>query len=708
MKRGSYCVILLALMLLGGMRARYMPAIIEQQYFKENQNLLLSGTVTEIKQSKFNDVACLKHVKIVTPQGVRALQSKVNLKITNNRKLSKYDELLVRVTVLPKRLQMNPSDMNYDLYLKARQVVAEVKETSMVKHIIKTPHVEKVNNAIASRIQKIFKGEDLGIVMAVLLGETSLMSEPVEKAYLATGIGHLLSLSGFHLGVISAIILWTGSICGLSYNQRYGLTILGVWTYVLLVGSKISLVRAAVVVSILCLGKCWWEEEDDLTSLAVAAAIILYTSPFSLYQVGFQLSFIGVLGLVITKWIVCQKQGKTILGQSCLSWVIVTALISPILSYHFFEVPVIASIMNLVAIPIFSVLIMGMLGALVVSLLSFPMAQFIGKIVIFLLLQIYRSCELILKVPGATMITGRPSITTIGIYYGLIAVIIIISIRPIYKTLWIASSMILTVGLVISAGIHHKTLEITQLYVGQGDASIIIGPKGETILIDGGNLGKGTVIERYLHYKGKKRIDLALVSHLHEDHVGGVIDLVENGVPIKEVVVSPYDPENLYANRLIKACTKKGTGIKITKEEDSVKLGDVEIKILFSSEDSRDENLNNHSIVCVMAYKAFKMIYTGDMENVVEGFVMDRLPDADVLKIAHHGSKTSTSEKFLLKTKPEYAIISCGIGNRYHHPHSAVVDRIKKYPMSLFRTDEDGSVTIKTDGDKIAISPQIE
>lgn len=708
LKKWQYGIAMIFMMLLGITRIITVPTMTEKEYFKEDQFITISGSVDNVKKSSFGKIVCLENVSIMTLQGQKKIRSKVNLKLDLTASVTLEDRITVYGKVLPIRHAMNPSDMNYELYLKASQVVAEVRGETILNHTVRASKSEQIKNSIRTRINTIFKTQDQGIVTALLLGEYEQIPPLVKSVYQETGIGHLLALSGFHLGIIGSLILGMCVLLGVGYYGRYILTLLGVWLYTFLIGMHVGLVRAAVVMSIFCVSRCLWEEEDDLTSLAVAAMLILYVSPFSLYQVGFQLSFICVLGIIIMKYMCTQIDEDNQILRKGIKFGMIPTMITPILAYHFFQVPLLATIMNIVAIPLFGILMIGIISILAISILSLTLAQFLGSFIVIGLTLIYKSCEMILKIPGATVVIGRPSIFKIIIYYLMVAIILIAVIRPAVRKI----GLTMAIGVLVSYGVNQQlgedTVSITNLYVGQGDGSLVITPQGKTLLIDGGSVGKGDTITRYLHYSGRKQIDIAVVSHLHEDHVGGIIEIIEQGIVIKNVITAPYAMEDEWGKRLELACKKQGTNLKILREDEGFKLDGIEFKVLFSGENLQDTNLNNHSLVCKIQYKDFEMLYTGDMENTVEPYLMEQLSDIDVLKVAHHGSKTSTSEKFLLKTKPEYAIISCGISNRYHHPHESVVTRMKKHPITLLRTDLNGSVMIQTNGDKIAISSQIE
>jgi len=244
-------------------------------------------------------------------------------------------------------------------------------------------------------------------------------------------------------------------------------------------------------------------------------------------------------------------------------------------------------------------------------------------------------------------------------------------------------------------------LKVHFLDVGQGDSILVQFPGGRNMLVDAGKNGSAPVIISYLKKNDVKKIDYLVGTHPHEDHIGS-LDAVIRNFEIGEVFMPGVTTNTQTFRDVVTAAKNKGLQITAAKAGANIlEEGNLSVKIL-APVGTEYENLNNYSAVIKVKYGDVSFLLTGDAEELSEKEILAGKADvkAQVLKVGHHGSNSSTSQEFLKAVGPRYAVISVGAGNDYHHPHEATLDRLMKAQITVIRTDEKGNVIFETDGEK--------
>lgn len=245
----------------------------------------------------------------------------------------------------------------------------------------------------------------------------------------------------------------------------------------------------------------------------------------------------------------------------------------------------------------------------------------------------------------------------------------------------------------------NENLEIYYFYVGQADC-ILIKNGDDTMLIDAGNNKDGKLICNYLKNElGIKKINYLVGTHAHEDHIGGLDNVIKT-FEVGQIYMPKKGTTTQTYTEILDAAEKKNVSIKSPKIGEKFNIGDAKCEVLFV--DDTTEELNNNSIVISMKYGNQKYLFTGDIEEIVENQI--DWDDVDVLKVAHHGSRTSTSKEFLSETKPEVAILSLGKDNEYGYPHSTTINKLNNINADVYRTDSDGTILLTSDGIKNTIT----
>ena len=382
--------------------------------------------------------------------------------------------------------------------------------------------------------------------------------------------------------------------------------------------------------------------------------------------------------------------------------------ISPVIAYHFYELPLLSVLLNVLLVPIFGLLLPLIFITLLVSAVMPGISFILAYSILGFLGSIKSIGTFLATLPFTTLIIGRPSGLFLILHYSMLC-IVGLKLKKIWSKrnyyLVGVGSLIILVGILNTEGF----MNITHLYVGQGDCTVVTTPKGKTLLIDSGPEQSGKKVENYLKYKGKRQVDLAIVSHPHEDHIGGLLYLIEEGYKVKAVIWQvPDNLEDEYAFRLKKLCEKQKIPLYKGYRGNEVRIDDVCLQVLWPYKDADYSNANEASLVCVLKYGEFEELFTGDIGFATEKYLENDLGDLEILKVPHHGSSYSSSSKFLEKLSVEYGMISAGVRNLYGHPNRLTLERLKEQQIEIMRTDIQGALLVRTDGKQYTVQSQIQ
>lgn len=680
----------------------YAPIHLESKSIQLNTDYELEGIVSKVRETEYYQWVTVKSIHYKEAGTNKHLKSKIQLRMNKEISITPNDYLRVRAERLIDEPQMNPSDFDYTTYLKSQNVVATFKELELMTYEKKDRFDERLRTFLNEHLERLYTKDKVGIMQAALLGDNALLSEQTEVLYNASGISHVLCISGFHVSVMAGLLMFLLCLIPIPYNLRYYIIIVGIWAYAFISGNGPSTVRASIMTSILYLGRCFWEEEDGLTSLSLAALFILIFSPYQLFQAGFELSFAAVFGILICLNAVEQKER---MGDSRYSkwkknlcmWLSIQLLTWPILSYHFFEIPFLISLINLIVIPIFSWIIIGGWISLVLSIIQVPVAELIAQSIEKILDAIEYIIRQLIELPFSTLCTGRPNTILFILYGGMVILLGLFFLGYLKKSQFLKGAMIVGCSYPLMNFMGTSTLKITLLYVGQGDSTVIETPKQQILVVDGGNFGKGQIVERYIKYRGKREIEALFISHSDADHIGGLIELLDSNIEVNKVFISEADDSELL-QKFLGLCDDKKIPVYELSQKDILVLGDLSMNFLAPKSQTSSGDSNNNSLVCELRYGEFSALFTGDKEKTSDAAIYDTIGPISLLKVSHHGSRTGTSKELLLKLDPMYAMISCGRKNLYGHPHEEVIELLEETNVKISRTDINGAICYETDG----------
>lgn len=693
-------------------RVLFYPIVQEEKYMIETPPTHVVGTVDSIKYTEFNQQVILRNIEFED----RKIKSYILLKVPLEQQLQIEDRVLCKGEWNPLKDPMNPSDFNFRIYMQGQGVSGEFTSEFIEVIDSKNRILPQIRESLSRRIDRLFGMRDEGLMKGLLLGDLKDQNKEVMEMYYDLGAGHIWSISGFHIAIVAGGIWLVLGEMNISYIKRHLCVIGSIWGYGILVGLGVSTVRACIIVTLVGLGRCLYEEDDLLTSLGIGAILILGNNPFVLLQVSFQLSFGAMIGVVVAMALIHKtklKRKLTWLSEQVMGTLLISVILMPILSYHFFKVSLLGIIFNVLSVPIFGIILPAGLILLGISYICFPVAYGIGYTITYLLDCLNHLAYLFDSLPYAVIYTGRPHLADLLLYYSIVSLGLWIYCR------WLDNPKAITyrhffggcsVGLLIIS-IYSFDLkfalddvQVMQLYIGQGDSAVITTPHQRTLLVDSGKRGKGSVIKQYLHYRGTNRVDLIILSHGHDDHIGGVFDLIEEEVEIGGIVFGLQEEKEPMQSELMRLCMEKSIPVYEIGEEKVINIDGVHLKL---SPMPDLEDLNEGSLICQLTYGKYDHLFTGDIGFEREA-KLSEVKNIDVLKVAHHGSKNGTSEEFLLQTQPKYGIISCGINNQYQHPHQDAIKRLDQFGVSVFSTHEAGGILLATDGEYLKISNQLQ
>ncbi len=567
-------------------------------------------------------------------------------------------------------------------------------------------------------------GEQYGnIVSAMLIGDKSELDAKTARMYKQTGIGHVLAISGLHMSFIGVGIYSILRKSGLSFVGSGIISFVFLTTYTVLTGCGVSSLRALIMFLIRMGAEITGKDYDMVTSMAVTACVMCLVRPLYLMDAGFILSNTALIGIAVV--MPCIQEcfpSKNKFAKALLSGIGIQITLLPVILYYYFEIPLFSIAINILVVPLMSaVLGTGIFGSLF-GIFWGQGAKILFSICKFILWFYGVLCNISLKIPKSIWITGRPMFAGILIYYGSLFCFCYIvvcarswKIKLRKKRIAGLSGVILFSTLWLSCyipQINKNELVVTMLDVGQGDGLHIKTPTGQHLFIDGGSSNIAHIGEQrigpFLKCNGVKKLEYVMISHSDADHKNGIEELLKdqkNGIKIGTLLLPEKKVWDEGIEELAQLANKTGTNVKIFGAGQTMTDGKIRMKCLAPGKEYQSGSGNQASMVLELKYKKFSMLFTGDIEGEGERQLENsgKLRKYYVLKVAHHGSKNSTSEKFLEKTKPEIAWISSGINNRYGHPGKETLKRLKKYGCQIYRTQKNGAVTLKTDGHKIEL-----
>lgn len=625
----------------------------------------------------------------------------------------------------------NYGGFDYNIYLKTQKIYG-IFNSQKVELISKDIDIFSIANNISNKVEEkidlLLNEKEASLCKGLILGKTEEIEESIKENFRVVNISHILAISGLHVTyIVMLITIISQRIIGKKYSTVFVIVVL--IFYMFLVGFTPSIVRACIMGILVNLAFLVQRKNNFWNSLALSLLLILINNPYSILNIGLQLSYLATIGIVsfsrkirkkidnfkfLKNNLVIRKNNEIQILVNKVNdnlSVMFSAQISilPIMIYNFNIFGAYFIISNLLVSVIIGTTIFLSILLVTSSFIFFPISK-IFSYILTILLQLLIIISNISKLPFSKIYIPTPSIVSIILYYVTIYIlnflddvyskesdshyrirnlIAIFKYRIRKNRLRVKKLIIVTFVLITIINILPKNLKVHFIDVGQGDSTFIVTPHNKTILIDGGgslnknfDVGEKTLVP-YILDRGYTKIDYIFVSHFDFDHIGGILTILQELKVGKVIIGKQFENSENYEKMIKIARKKKVEIIQVDKENDIV-IDDVNFNIIWPDKENiiKENSLNNNSLVMKMIYRNFSMLFTGDIEEIAERKIIDTYKDnydilkSDVLKIAHHGSKTSSISEFLNLVKPKIALIGVGGNNKFGHPSKGVINNL--------------------------------
>lgn len=629
----------------------------KSKYTKDDKEFIGIVTKYEVKEDKITIEIKAKEKLLIT--------YKYQDKEFNN--LSYGDKIKVKGTLITPSKNTNQNTFNYQKYLYYKKIYYLVEATSINKIANNHNYLYTVKNTLYQKINKL---KSSNYIKTLLFCDNTLSKE-IKESYRINGISHLFSVSGMHINFfVSIIYLYLNKI---TYNKRikYLITNIFIITYLILFPSS-SLLRSAVMSILYSINYLLKLKIKKIDIILLTLGVSLLINPFIIYDLGYIYSYTITFFLVLSSSTLKKKNKiNKIIYISLLSFLVSI----PITIYNSFEINIISILLNIILVPIISIIILP----LTILTYIFPILDSI----LYLFTNTLETISLFIsKINITKIIFPKPSLLIIVLYY-------IIFLLSYQNKKYFYLNIILLIIIYISPYLNSN-FEVVMFEVGEADCHLIKYPYNKnTILIDTGKNEykiKNEVIP-YLKSIGIKKIDYLIITHGDEDHIGGSITLINN-FQVKNVILNKGTFTDL-EKELIKKLNKKKIPYQININK--INLSNHTIYLL---NNTKYNNENDNSIITYFTYQKYKFLYMGDASITTEDNLLENynLNNISILKVGHHGSNTSSSKDFISQINPSISLISVGENNIYHHPNKEVINNLSK--SRIYRTDINNMVKL--------------
>lgn len=632
------------------------------------------------------------------------------------------------------------------IYATVRAVKTEVLDSRIVHP---TQAMYQFKEKIKHIFSELYMENEAGILTAMLAGDKTLLPDEVKELYQRSGISHILAISGLHISLLAMGLYRILLKLGCPPYVRIPATAVFLLFYVVFTGGSISAWRATVMCLILLLSYGRRRSYDMLSALSAAAIVLTAVSPWELYDAGFLLSFVAVVGVASAKEIEetvrqrrkqqyekgqRRKQELPAMGRALLYSGTIACMTTPVSLLFFYEFSPYSVLLNLLVLPFISVILLGGLCSLAIGLFSAEAAALAAGGTHLLLGWYELACTMTQRLPFAQVLVGEPKGWQMAGYYAVSVGVFFLIVRkkrlelqraekqPKVRLLVYPCLLVLAWGILLFPS--HQGFRLSFLDVSQGDCIIVATKEHKTLLFDCGSTDAGSVGEYcltpFLKQQGIAVIDIATVSHMDADHVNGIRELLlqmrpysgkraaacgyNGSISVAELVLPKVlEPSEAYLE-LVMLAEEKQVAIRFLEAGECLTEQGESVEITCLSPRHAVKSENDTSLVFLLETKEAEVWLMGDagaeIERSLLPFIRERQEKKEkvdekklcILKAGHHGSRTSSDGLFLQTLTPDIVVISCGYKNRYGHPHKEVLEALELLRTTVYRTDLDGAV----------------
>ncbi len=736
--------------------------ILETNYEEKYQEIYTKAKIrgiilTNVEEKDYKYVTTIK-VKYIN--NVEYKNIKLRLEIKKSKELKEYpnigDEIEFLGEIKKGNIARNYKGFDYKEYLKTKGLYGVVTVDNIeikTKGNSNKNYLYIIQNNIKSNMKKILNEKEAGLCIGILIGDRENISEDTEDNFKKSNLTHMLAVSGSHITYI--ITAFSNTIGKKQKKLSKIITIIFLLFFMALTGFTASVMRASIMGIILLIGSLIYRKPDTINNLGISSLIILIINPYFIKDIGFLLSYAGTIGIIFLGDLIINiiskipehlKNNNTSIQtesnkESILKKIVyklikylinsfsitiaANIMIIPIMAYSFSTISLTFWISNILAAPIMEIVTIFGFIVYFVSLIFSSLAEFLGIFLNFFLYLMLKIAEFSSNIPGSLIYIKTPYLIECIFYYLFIAYIFNLwELKNKLKNIIFAKKIMLMIivfvlifKLLIS--IIPLNLKIYFVDVGQGDCTLIKTPQNKIILVDGGGSEFGNfdvgeqILLPYLLDRKITKIDYIMISHFDSDHVKGILTIIKK-LNVKNIIISKQGENSNNYKEFLEIIKDKNINIMQVKKGDNIKIDKYTyFEILFPENNLIKENiLNNNSIVAKLHCKYISMLFTGDIEEIAETRLYELYKNSNalestILKVAHHGSKTSSISKFLDLVKPKIVFIGVGENNKFGHPNTGVIQRLYKYTKKIYRTDLNGEIELNVNDKTISINCKI-
>ena len=735
------------------------------EYIPDSRKVTFTGTIYNKSNKGGEEILFLKNIDMMYGQNNsksyhNCKRLKVSLGDDTTDKYKIGQKIKAYGGYYNYNVPQNEGEFNTRRYYRIRGIEGNVKSATVT---MKSNSCSSLHNAlfeIKEKTKQIYEAcmnpLDAGLLEALVLGDKDSLDADEKELYQDAGIAHILSLSGLHIATVG--------LCLYSFLRKTCFGVRGssvisamiMIFYGIITGLSTSTIRALIMFMLGIVARSIGRTYDLMSGVSLSAILILIENPLYIFDSGFLMSVLAVVGIGVIHPILCQLfEGHTlkridgVKNSLCIS-ISATLTTLPVTMCNYYKVALYGPLINIIVVPLVGVilalgLLAGILGnvAIYVEKLlciysisgnNTAIENDLHKILSFILkptetiFLIYRKIAGFSRsIKGNVWITGKPSICNITVYIILLCVAVIFWEISIKQNSWIRKAvtfMLFAISIVCISIRSYPKLEIDVLSVGQGACNIIYGKNIPTIMIDNGSLDRKKVfkytVEPFLLSKGISEVDQIYITHPDADHVSGIEEMLEDGseIGVGHVFMSIND-DKMHSMVDIKCGADR---YHVINRGSAVDTNGIRIECIspvnkgLLSWDSADGN--DESLVLKISHKesGYKALFTGDISAETEERIIssksysDEIKSVDFMTVAHHGSRFSSCDRFLSVANPKVCTISAGKNNSYGHPHKETLERLEKNlpEAKVVRTDESGQIKVKVDRGKVQINRFID
>ena len=674
----------------------------------------MDGQEMQIKAKVISNGNVKKYKKIY----VAKLQNKkFYINVSKKTNLDYGNIIKLKGTYTKPNTRTNYKGFDYEEYLKTKGIYGTINCKEIVVINRNKSLFNQIFLRIKNTIQNNFDKETSNVILGMVLGYTDEIDENIKENFNKSNISHILAVSGMHIGYI---VLF----CSVLFDKLIGMknskfiSIIILLLYIFIIGFSPSAVRATIMAILILFAKLLYRKSDVWTNLGLSLLCILIYNPFLIKNVGLLLSFVATAGIMIySKNLKFKNKIYNAIGVVFLA----SIFISPILAIYFNKISILSLIVSLVVSVLAGpIIILGIIYILLSTILNLNILKNILNLnILKSILNVLVKLLIFLtkigsKIPLNQIYVVTPSFFEIFAYY--FCTFIILFLVSIYKPkrkqnkvfnkriknlISLAKyefrknkNKVISIFLIFAICITMiyfipSNLKIFFIDVGQGDSCLIVTPNNKKILIDGGgsenyDVGKNVLVP-YLLARKIKSLDYAIISHFDTDHIGGILTVMQE-LKVESVVISKQAEISENYKKFIKIVNEKHIKVIVVGQGDRLCIEkNLYFDVLWPNPSKliQENALNNNSIICKLYYKNFSMLFTGDIEEIAEKQILQEYKEnlqilsSTILKVAHHGSKSSSIQELLENVKPKYVLIGVGANNNFGHPNDEVIERLK-------------------------------